>query len=120
MIAGGVLRERKRRRAVALLLSVLILLLSGASSALAAVLVARVNPSAIHVGSTYQIQISGTFTRKRAYLIAFIQYSSKLCKASPSKELARTHDTGGAYLAGTVRRSPFVQATSFRARSRST
>src|SRR5436305_14252406 len=101
MIVGGVLRGRSRRRAVALSLSVLILLLSGASSALAAVLMARVNPSTIHVGSTYQIQISGTFKRKRAYLIAFIQYSSKLCTLSPSKELARTHDTGGAYFAGT-------------------
>ena len=120
MILGGMLRGRSGGRGLALALSALILALWSAPSALAAALAARVNPSPAHVGSTYQIQISGIFKRRHAYLIAFIQYSSKRCLQSASKELARTHDTGGAYAAGSVRRTPFVQTTTFRARSRST
>ena len=119
MIARGGLRGWKSRIAVALLLSTLGLGY-GVPSALAATLAVRVSPSPIHLRSTYRIQISGSFNGRRGYLVAFIQYSSKQCKAGVSQELYRTHDTGGAFYAGTIRRNPFQRSRWFHARSRST
>src|SRR5436305_9946319 len=119
MIARGVLRGWSWRMAIALTVCGLILALV-APATLAAVLAVRVNPATIQVQGSYQIQVSGSFKRRRAYLVAFVQYSSKVCKASASQELHRTHNTGGAFAAGTIRRTPFVQGARFKARSRGT
>ena len=89
--------------------------LASAGAAQAATLTARVAPPKTRVGATFQIQLSGTFKGRHAFLLAFVQYSGSSCRSSATKELHRTARTGGAYYVHKLTGSPFSANRSFKA-----
>jgi hypothetical protein len=60
-----------------------------AGEATAASLSVRVRPVHLHPGSRYTVTITGTYdvrAHQRTYLLAFIQYSGRPCRATATRE----------------------------------
>ncbi len=71
----------------------------------------------LHPKEHFSITLTATFAKsqlkgKKAFLLAFIQYSSKPCERDANKELQRTLPVRGAYYQHAFSASPFTTTTS--------
>ena len=72
----------------------------------------------IHHKQRFTITLTATLAKshasgKKAFLLAFIQYSSKPCERDVNKELQRTLPTRGAYYQHSFSASPFTSTKAF-------
>jgi hypothetical protein len=87
-----------------------------AAAASAATLQVHVSPATIHKQKSFHILITGTYSKPeltgKAYLVSFIQYNLKPCKASAAQELHADSQNFASQKAGN---SPFGWDFSFTA-----
>ncbi len=89
-----------------------------AASAVGASLTVSVSPVSVYPGHRYTVSIAGHYGRRRRppYLVAFIQYSGRLCRSTaPAEYSLPASEWGFAVLPQAERKSPFKSVTYWKA-----